>query len=121
MIIFVAFVFIVLLGLVIQWLSKRWQAATGIPCVIFATLVLTNNLLPGQGSLVFTLGLPMVFFAALLGSFVYETRLNPKRYEGLSNDEEPHNEEGLNKESLNEEGLNTNETSTTKKDDKLEL
>ena len=81
MIIFVAFVALVLLGFTLQWQTQRWQAATGAPCMLFITLLLTDNLFPDHGTLAFTLGLPMVFFAGLLGSFLYETRFNPNRHE----------------------------------------
>ncbi len=81
MIVFVVFVAIVLLGLVLQCLTKRWQAATGVPCILFITLLMTDNLFPEHGTLAFTLGIPMVFFAGLLGSFLYETRFNPNRHE----------------------------------------
>ena len=86
MIIFVAFVAIVLLGLVLQWQTQRWQAATGVPCILFIALLLTDNLFPDHGTLAFTLGLPMVFFAGLLGSFLYETRLNPNRHESTEHE-----------------------------------
>jgi len=86
MFIFIAFVAIVLLGLVLQWRTKRWQTATGVPCVIFITLLLTDTLFPEHGTLAFTLGIPMVFFAGLLGSYIYETRFNPERHTELTQD-----------------------------------
>ena len=86
MIVFVVFVAIVLLGLVLQCLTKRWQAATGVPCILFITLLMTDNLFPEHGTLAFTLGIPMVFFAGLLGSYIYETRINPERHTTFEQD-----------------------------------
>jgi len=50
-----------------------------------------------------TLGLPMVFFAGLLGSFLFETKLNPKRHmspESQDSDQSNHTEQlsGSNKQ-----------------------
>ena len=88
--IFIIFVSIVLLSLVLQWLSKSWLIATGVPCSIFSLLIFSGALFPNHTFPAFALGMPMVFFASLLGSYVYETRLNPERSSN-SNDTE-HNE-----------------------------
>ena len=84
--IFIIFVSIVIISLVLQWLSKRWLVATGVPCAIFVTLILSGALFPNHLFPAFALGLPMVFFASLLGSYLYETRFNPDRHD--KNDDE---------------------------------
>lgn len=83
MIVFVAFIAIVLSSIVLQWQTKRWQLAAGIPCLVFIALIVTDILFPEHGLLAFTLGIPMIFFASLLGCYVYETRLNPNRHDEL--------------------------------------
>ena len=80
MAIFIVFVCITLLSLAIQWLSKRWQIATAVPCIIFIALLGFGGLFPQHSLLALTLGFPMVFFAALLGCYIYETRINPERH-----------------------------------------
>ena len=79
MAIFLIFASIVLLSLSIQWLTKRWFFATGIPCCIYLLLIGTGTLFPSRVIPALTLGLPMIFFAALLGCYIYETRINPSR------------------------------------------
>jgi len=79
MLVFIAFISIVLLSLVIQWLSKQWIKATLVPVALFSGLLLFTNLFQGNKILAFTFGLPMVFCAALLGSYLYETKINPQR------------------------------------------
>ncbi|MGH1426474.1 MAG: hypothetical protein ACRBEE_00930 [Arenicella sp.] len=80
MAIFLIFASIVLLSLSIQWLTKRWFFATGLPCCIYLLLIGTGVLFPNRVLPALTLGLPMIFFAALLGSYIYETRINPSRF-----------------------------------------
>ncbi len=84
--VFILFVSIVLLSLVLQWLSKRWYIATGVPCAIFTLLILSGALFPKYVFPAFVLGLPMIFFASLLGCYLYETRLNPERHNNESNE-----------------------------------
>ena len=78
MIVFLAFVILVLLGIVLQWLFKRWQISAGAPCLVFCLYSLTLS--PQKLILALSFGAPMIFFAGLLGSFLYETRLNPNRH-----------------------------------------
>ena len=89
--VFIAFVCIVLLSLSLQWLSKRWQIATAIPCIIFITMLVLGDLFPKHTLLALTLGFPMVFFAALLGCYIYETRINPQRHKVFEQETAPEN------------------------------
>jgi hypothetical protein len=87
MIVFILFCVIVLLSLAIQWLSNNWLVATTVPCFIFVVLIFTGSVFPSSKTIAFFLGIPMIFFAGLLGSYLYETRLNPDRHK--DNKEEP--------------------------------
>ena len=87
MIAFVCFVSIVLLSLIIQWLSKQWVTATLVPTSLFLGIVLFSPVFSGFKLVAFTLGLPMVFCAAVLGCYIYETIINPDK----SQENEPDN------------------------------
>lgn len=86
MVVFIGFVVIVLLGLTLQWLSQQWALATFIPCSLFILLLTFTPIFEGGKVIALTLGLPMVFCAALLGSYLYETRINPSRLEDTQTD-----------------------------------
>ena len=64
-----------LIGFAMYAMTKKWLVAVLIPCILFVLISFIGN--TEQGFIVFTLtfGVPLVFFAGLLGAYVYQTRV----------------------------------------------
>ena len=64
-----------LIGLAAYAMTKKWQVAVVIPCVLFVIITFIGD--SEKNALIFTLtfGLPLVFSAGLLGAYVYQTRI----------------------------------------------
>lgn len=100
MVIFISFVAIVAIGFILQWLSNNWMLATGLPTLAFAILALSyGNQLPlndtfgSTAILTFLFGTPMVFFASLLGAYLYQTKIQTNEADEHSSVSEANQEE----------------------------
>ena len=61
-------------GLLIYSLNRKWVAAVSVPTVLFASVTLIKSDLDYSLAFMLTFGLPIVFFASLLGAYVVQMR-----------------------------------------------
>jgi hypothetical protein len=66
----VAFVF----GFISYAFTQQWILAVSIPSALFVASTFSGNNVAGAQAFTLTFGVPIVFFAALLGAYVYQIR-----------------------------------------------
>lgn len=70
----ILFVVAFLIGLVIYVLSNRWLAAVILSMVLFVVATITDTQNSDRWLITLVFGLPIVFFASLLGAYVVQLR-----------------------------------------------
>ena len=95
MIFAILFVIVFLIGFAGYALTKQWIVSVSVPIVLFLMGVFREDSEPGI--LIFTIafGLPLVFFAGLLGAYVFQTRFCPlDKDDNQIQEQEPANDQG---------------------------
>lgn len=81
----ILFIIAFLLGFAVYHFSRKWLSAVLIPMILFTVTTLAD--LSARDAWLFTLlfGLPLVFFASLLGAYVVQIR-DPEYIESLDSE-----------------------------------
>lgn len=74
MIFAILFVVAFLIGLVIYWLSERWLVAVLVSMALFTVTTVADTEASDRWLFTLVFGLPIVFFASLLGAYVVQIR-----------------------------------------------
>jgi len=74
MIFAILFVIAFLIGLAIYWLSERWLVAVLVSMGLFIATTLADTEASDRWLITLVFGLPIVFFASLLGAYVIQLR-----------------------------------------------
>lgn len=79
-----------LVGLLIYLASRKWWLAVSLPMMAFILFTLMDSAALGLQAFTLTFGLPIIFFASLLGAYVVQMRTVEQEEAPTSDtDEEP--------------------------------
>jgi len=70
----VLFIVAFLFGLAIYWFNRKWMIAVSIPMLLFLVTTLADYEAREAWAFTLIFGLPIVFFASLLGAYVLQLR-----------------------------------------------
>ena len=68
------FIVAFLFGFVSYAFTREWIVAVSVPTVLFVLSTFVGESVPGARAFTLTFGVPIVFFAGLLGAYIYQIR-----------------------------------------------
>lgn len=77
MIFAILFVVAFLFGFASYAFTRQWMIAVSIPTVLFVISTFYGDSVDGAQAFTLTFGVPLVFFAGLLGAYVFQIRNQP--------------------------------------------
>ena len=85
------FILAFLFGFISFALAREWIIAVAVPTVLFILSTFYGESAPGATAFTLTFGVPIVFFAGLLGAYVYQIRNLDPEEQGLDAETEKEN------------------------------
>ena len=97
----ILFVVAFLIGLVIYFFSRQWLAAVIISMILFTVATVADTQASDQWLITLVFGLPIVFFASLLGAYVVQLKTG-----GIDDEQEGEADDPTHSDNVDQERAN---------------